>query len=59
MNLKKKIALVTGASKGIGAATAIALAKEGCSVIINYKSDTKSAQKVLDMCNNFSDGNLR
>lgn len=58
MNLKKKIALVTGASKGIGAASAIALAKEGCSVIINYKSDTKSAQKVLDICNNFSDRNI-
>jgi len=58
MNLGEKIALVTGASKGIGRATAIALAKEGCSVIINYRKDTKSAQEVLDMCNKFSDGNM-
>ncbi len=57
MELKNKIALVTGASKGIGAATAIALAKKGCSVIINYKSDSKSAKTVLAECNNFSDNN--
>lgn len=58
MNLNKKVVLITGASSGIGKATAIALAKEGCSVIINYRNNTKSAQKVLDMCNKFSNRNI-
>ena len=35
-NLQGKIALVTGASRGIGKAIAIELAKEGATVIINY-----------------------
>lgn len=58
MNLNKKIALITGASKGIGAAAAIALAKDGCSVIINYKTDTKSAEKILNTCNKYTNGNI-
>ena len=58
MNLKNKVVLVTGASKGIGRATAIAFAKEGCSVVINFKSDLKSAQEVLNECNKYSKGNI-
>ncbi|MFA6197682.1 MAG: SDR family oxidoreductase [Patescibacteria group bacterium] len=58
MKLKNKVALVTGASKGIGAATAIALAKEGCSVVLNYKTDGQSAKNVLDQCTVYSTGNL-
>lgn len=43
-----KVAVVTGASKGIGAATAIAFGKAGYDVVVNYKSDTKSAQDVAN-----------
>lgn len=57
-NLQGKIVLITGGSKGIGRATAIAFAKEGCSVIINYKSDGKSAEEVVNACNNYSKGNM-
>ena len=37
MEIKGKVALITGASQGIGKSTAVALAKEGASVIINFK----------------------
>ena len=36
MRLENKIALVTGGSRGVGRATAIALAREGASVVVNY-----------------------
>ena len=49
LGLKNKIALVTGASRGLGYATALALAKEGCKVIINGRDEAKvkaAAEKV-------------
>lgn len=45
--LDKKVAIITGASKGIGAATARSFAAEGASVIVNYASDKAGAEKVV------------
>ncbi|KAI9688875.1 MAG: putative secondary metabolism biosynthetic enzyme [Bathelium mastoideum] len=45
--LSQKVAIVTGASKGIGEAAALALAAKGASVVINYSSDDRAANKVL------------
>ena len=53
MELRGKIALVTGASKGIGRAIALALAKRGCNVAINYVSDETNAKKTGELCKNY------
>lgn len=45
--LKDKVAIVTGASKGIGKAIAINFARQGAKVVVNYRSDHSGAQEVL------------
>lgn len=44
----KKVALVTGGSRGIGKACAIELAKAGCDVIINYAGNEEAANKTVE-----------
>ena len=45
--LTGKVALITGASRGIGAGIALELGSRGCSLAINYNTDAFSAQKVV------------
>ena len=48
VNLSGKTALVTGASRGIGRASALALAKTGAQVLVHYGSDEKAAAAVVE-----------
>ncbi len=50
-SLEGQTAIVTGASRGIGKAIAIFLAKEGAEVIINYSSSLENANKVVSEIN--------
>ena len=47
MNLKGKTVLITGGSRGIGRAMALAFAEEGTNVIINYTSDEENAKNAI------------
>jgi len=47
VDLKGKCAIVTGASLGIGRATALALAQAGADVVVNYRSHAEQAQEVV------------
>ncbi|MET0402807.1 MAG: glucose 1-dehydrogenase [Cystobacter sp.] len=44
--LEQKVAIVTGSSRGIGAAVARRLASEGCKVVINYAQSAQAAEEV-------------
>ncbi len=45
----KRYALITGASRGIGRAIAIELAKDGCAILLNYKSNHAEAEATKQM----------
>ncbi len=48
MGLEGQAAIVTGASRGLGKAVALALAEKGASVLINYRQDEQEAAAVLE-----------
>ena len=45
--LQGKVAVVTGASKGIGASIAVHMAREGAAVVVNYSSSKEGAERVV------------
>lgn len=47
MRLSNKVAIVTGAGRGIGASIARACAREGCSVVVNYFTSNGPAEEVV------------
>jgi 3-oxoacyl-[acyl-carrier protein] reductase len=46
-HLGGKVAIVTGASRGIGRGIALRLAQDGATVVVNYRSDEKAAQETV------------
>ncbi|MBT7866929.1 MAG: SDR family NAD(P)-dependent oxidoreductase, partial [Opitutales bacterium] len=45
MLIENKVAVITGAARGVGRATALRLAQAGCHVVINYRSSKEHAQQ--------------
>lgn len=58
MKLQNKTALVTGASRGLGRAIAIELAKAGAKVIINHLDDEQNAEETLRLVKEHTDGEI-
>ncbi|HFC10539.1 MAG TPA: 3-oxoacyl-[acyl-carrier-protein] reductase [Chloroflexi bacterium] len=52
LSLEGKIAVVTGASRGIGRAIALELARRGAAVVVNYHHAAEKAQKVVEAIRN-------
>lgn len=50
MSLKDKVILITGASNGIGASLATHLSSLGALLVINYRSDSSSANRLVAAC---------
>ena len=48
MDVKGRVALVTGSSRGIGKATALMLAEKGCNVVVNYVKNREKAEMVSE-----------
>ena len=52
MDLRDKVAIVTGSSRGIGRAIAIRLGKEGCRVVVNYRRNRGLAEETIKTIEN-------
>jgi 3-oxoacyl-[acyl-carrier protein] reductase len=55
-SLEGKVALITGAGRGIGRGCAIELGKRGCSVVVNYATSKSSADEVCKIIEDFNNG---
>jgi 3-oxoacyl-[acyl-carrier protein] reductase len=55
-SLEGKVALITGAGRGIGRGVALELARRGASVVVNYVSSAGPAQEVVDEIKSYNNG---
>ncbi len=54
MNFKGKVVLVTGSSRGIGRSIAVKFAREGATVIINYRSNEYEAKSITEIISSYA-----
>jgi len=52
-NLKNKLAIVTGGSRGIGAAIAVRLAAAGANIALTYQNNSSAAEEVSNKCSSY------
>lgn len=53
MNMKRQVAVVTGASRGIGRQIAITLAQQGYDIAVNYRSEPQKADEVCEIAKSY------